>query len=147
MNFEELGRIPIKDDSLLHFAGGLLGFESNQSFALVTVDDMKPFQWLIGMDEPGVSFMVIDPYLVVPDYSLTLDDETLTRVKAKSHDEIVVYAIATLQVGESGNVTVNLKAPVLINPAARTGAQIHLRDSRHDTRHPIGVGTEVRASA
>jgi flagellar assembly factor FliW len=146
MNFNELGRIPIKDDSILNFPNGLFGFENNRRFALVTVDEMKPFQWLVGVDEPGITFMMVDPYLVDQDYGLELDRETLAQVKATAPEEVVVYAIATLHTNEP-SMTVNLKAPLVVNPAARSGAQIHLRDARYGTRHPIGVQKEVRATA
>jgi flagellar assembly factor FliW len=145
MNLDKLGRIPIKDDSILTFAEGLFGFETDRRFALVTIDEMKPFQWLVGVDEPGINLIVVDPYLVDQSYTVTLDSKTLAQVKAKTPEEVVVYAIATAGTGESA--TVNLKAPVLINPAARCGAQIHLHDDRYGTRHPIGAGNEVRASA
>lgn len=89
MNFNELERIPIKDDSNLKFPNGLFGFEKNRRFALVAVDEMKPFQWLVGVDEPGITFMMIDPYLVDQDDGLELDRETPAQVKATAPEEVV----------------------------------------------------------
>ena len=139
------GGVLIREESVLNFPDGIPGFESAKRFALVTVEELKPFVWLAALDEPAVWFLLVDPRLADPDYAPGLDPAALARLGARRPEEVVLFAMAAFKAGEAG-VTVNLKAPVAIHPEARRGAQILLPDPRLGTRHPIAPRRAAHAA-
>ena len=78
----------------LHFASGLLGFEANKQFELISDDELNPFQWLNGIDADQ-SFLVIQPAFAVENYTVELSDDDVAMLGLQNQADAVVICIAT----------------------------------------------------
>ncbi len=120
----------------LHFTGGLLGFETNKQFELISDDELKPFQWLKGMDADQ-SFLVIPPAFVVVNYSVEISDDDVALLGIRSPEDARVICIATYHPNET--VTVNLKGPIIFNQQTGEARQIvPLNATELSISHPMG---------
>ena len=126
----------VETGSELYFASGLLGFEMNKQFELITDPELSPYQWLKGMDADQ-SFLVIPPSYVVENYSIDLADEDVALLGLEIPNDAVVLNIATYHVDET--VTVNLKGPIVYNTNTKAARQIVPRnDADLSLAHPVG---------
>ena len=92
------------------------------------------FLWLVSLDDPELAFAVTDPRTIFPGYCPKVDAQARARVEAEEHDELEILAVATVRDGEA---TLNLAAPVVVNPRSRRGAQVVLEDEAVSARTPL----------
>jgi flagellar assembly factor FliW len=129
------GEIDADARQLVRFPAGLLGFENFKDYILLD-SRQKPFFYLQSTDVPDLAFILIDPFLFRPDYSLDVDDESLGDIGVSQPNDVLVFAIVTVP-GEGGQVTANLMGPLIINKANRLGIQTILGDARWRVKHDI----------
>lgn len=129
------GTFQATEQDVIRIPGGVPAFESCTRYVLVGGHDMQPFTCLQGLDAPAPSFLVIDPKLVVSGYSMTLSPMDSRRLDAQSSDSLLWLAI--VHVGDDDHATVNLRAPIVVNPRRMVAIQALPHDSafRHD--HPL----------
>lgn len=123
------GEITIADEKLITFPEGIVGFPFLEKFALIhdAENENAPIMWLQSMDEPDFAMPVIEPNLVMENYNPTVDDEYLAPVGELAEDQI--YVLVTLTVPpEIEKMSVNLKAPIIINMANNQAVQIIVED-------------------
>ncbi len=129
------GEIEADERQLVSFPAGLLGFEKFKDYILLDARQ-KPFFYLQSIDVPDLAFILIDPFLFRPDYSLDVNDDSLGEIGISQPDDVLVFAIVTVA-GEGAAVTANLMGPLIINKANRLGMQSVLGDSRWRVKHDI----------
>lgn len=142
------GVIDIDPTRIVTFPRGFVGFPNWQRFVLLPHREDSPFWILQSVDEPALAFVVMDPREAVPDYVARVPAAHLADVAIESEVDVeraVVLALVTLRGGPSG-ATVNLKAPLIINPDRRLGIQVILEGSPYAIRHPI-VPTRAATAA
>jgi flagellar assembly factor FliW len=66
---------------------------------------------------------LLDPAFFVPEYQPELTAEHLASLGAEDPEDVDLYVVATLS---AGSPVVNLLAPILVNQATRTAAQVIL---------------------
>ncbi|HTS18822.1 MAG TPA: flagellar assembly protein FliW [Verrucomicrobiae bacterium] len=108
--------------NVIQFPSGLLGFEQLKKFALVGRTQEAPFLWMDGPEDSRISFIVVPPRQLVPDYQPDLADEDVKFLGLKSPNDALVLTIVTI----SGprRATINLKGPLVINARTRIGKQV-----------------------
>lgn len=131
-----LDRLAAESDHVVSFPQGLPGFERCQHFVLVESPDLDPLRCLRAVTGPRATFVAIDPGLVVPGYRVLVSEAERARLGANQDDPLVPLALVT--VAEDGTATVNLRAPVVINPSQMIGCQILPDDTTYPLRHPLG---------
>lgn len=114
---------------------GLPGFETCRRFLLLTSPTLDPLTCLQGLDEPKPSFLVVDPRFVDPEYSCCLDDLQRRRLGATPDTPLLWLAI--VRVASEGGSTVNLRAPLVVNPGKMCGLQLLAGHDGYDTNHPL----------
>lgn len=125
------GCVEVSHQRLIVLSQGLIGFPSLTRFVAIESDKGSVFRWWQSVDAPDTAFVVFDPFCIVPDYDLRglevewedlgVDDPALRQVVV-----VVTVLGPTLE-----SVTLNLAAPILINPTTRQGRQIVLPDERY----------------
>jgi flagellar assembly factor FliW len=139
------GVIQIAEDRVIHFPKGLLGFSQCKRYCLLEPGEEACFFWLQSLDEPGLAFVVTDPSLFVPDYSVPIRPEQMSDMKLAKLDDAQVFAIVNKV---ENQLTGNLQGPLVINTVTREGEQMVLAEKRWTTRHPLlRVGEPARATA
>ena len=63
----------ISEQQIFAFEPGLGGFESLRRYALIAEED-SPLEWLQSLDDPDVSFALLEPFMFRPDYVFELPD-------------------------------------------------------------------------
>ena len=120
---------------ILSFPEGLPGFEQSRRFIVLSSLSMAPVQCLHAIDGPSATFLAIDPRLVLPNYRCTLTPADRVRLGATEKTSLVWLAMIVL--ADSGEATVNLRAPVVINPSRMVGFQVVPSNSLYPLRHPL----------
>lgn len=131
------GTVSVSEKQIINIADGLFGFEAYKKFALID-SEYAPFIWLQSIEEQSLAFLIVDPFLVCPDYEADIDDESLKKLGVETPEDILVMVIITIPADNSG-VTANLAGPLVINKRNNKCAQVILSDNRWVTKFRIGA--------
>jgi len=132
VNNSQLGTITITPDKIATFPEGLIGFEELKRFAIINLPEYEPFQWLLSIDDPEITFPIISPILVVEKYEPEISRAETYNLGDFKDEDLLLYAIVTIR-PELKKVTANLKGPIIINQKQRLGQQIVLQDDKYST--------------
>jgi flagellar assembly factor FliW len=117
---------------------GILGFEQIKNYALLANPDEKPFAWLRVADNKSLAFVVIDPFVVMPDYAPNIPKADVEFLELKDPGDALLLGIVTLH--RQGRATMNLKGPVVINRHTHTGKQVIIANAAdYSVEHPLPV--------
>ncbi|MBR4450066.1 MAG: flagellar assembly protein FliW [Treponema sp.] len=130
-----MGIVSIDETQIVEFPHGLFGFEDYHRYAVIEAE-YQPFYWLQSLDESSLAFIMVDPFLIVADYELDIDDKTLLEIGLDSPQDVILFSIVTIP-ADGGPVTANLQGPVVINRRNNQALQVILSDSRWTTKHNI----------
>jgi flagellar assembly factor FliW len=131
------GVFSVEARSVIHFPDGMPGFEQNRRFVLLTSPELAPLHVLHHLEGPAASFLAVDPRLVLPDYRAVLAASDCVRLGALDDEPLVWLALVT--VDETHGPSVNLRAPVVVNPSRMVGCQVVPHNSLYPLRHPIAL--------
>jgi flagellar assembly factor FliW len=123
-------------ETIIQFEEGLIGFSDCKSFVLMEKDDIAPFRRLQSIDRPEVGFLVIDPSLIVADYSALIPRREWESLSVNKPSDGIALAICIIG-PSSVESTGNFQAPLIINYRTMTGKQVILTESRLTSRHPL----------
>ena len=140
------GSIEVPDEEQIELRRGLLGFEQLRRFVHIEMTDEAPFGWLQSLDDPEIAFVVANPALFFPAYSIEIDPRELGEVKPDPNDRLLVLGICTIP-ENSAEATMNLQGPVVINTASRKGKQLVLNRSDYATQHRLAEGDQSSTKA
>lgn len=135
---KRFGSINVKEDRVLTFEGGLMGFSELEKFVLVDdqVDPSLPFKWLISIEEPEYGFLVTDPGIFFKDYVFDLSEEDRAAINANTEDDVSVITLLTIP-ADPKMITANLRGPLVINWKTLKGKQVVLDSTGYATKHYI----------
>ncbi len=122
------GVIPIEERQIVSFPLGLYGFEGHREFALLD-SDTPPFYWLQSMESREVAFILVNPYVIVPEYVLDISEDDLDTIENPAPEDLLVFAIVTIP-AERRDMSCNLQGPVIIHRDRRIGRQSISLDQR-----------------
>lgn len=130
------------DLPVLEFADGIPGFPGATRFVLVRLDESGLVLDLQSLDDPAARFVVVPSVAFFPDYAPEIDDITAVRLGLAASDTAPADALVLLMVtvGDSlAESTANLMAPIVVNTAAQTAAQVVLDDPSLPLRAPLAA--------
>lgn len=130
------GPLEVEEDKVLAFPEGLYGFEGLRRFVLIETAAGAPWKWLQSLEDGDICFVVLDPLVVEPGYSPSLSEADLERVGLAREGEAALLVLAVVP-EDLTRMTVNLRAPLVLNPVARRGCQVVLPDDRYAIKHPV----------
>ncbi|HLH52265.1 MAG TPA: flagellar assembly protein FliW [Verrucomicrobiae bacterium] len=117
---------------------GILGFEQLTDYLLVANPGEEPFLWLQVKDEAALAFVVVNPFIVAPDYHPDLPQADVDFLGISDPEDVALFNIVTLHAG--GRATVNLKGPIAINRHTMVGKQVVLANAAdYPVEHPLPV--------
>lgn len=120
----------------LKFPSGLLGFETIKDFDFLSVPGEEPFVRLKARGEPAISFLVIAPFEVLPDYQPDIPPEDVSFLGLTSPQDAFLLNIVTLRLKERS--TVNLKGPIVVNRHTMVAKQVVLANAaQYSVQHPL----------
>ena len=120
---KQFGEIEFEQDSIINFTEGILGFEDQKRFLLISEKEGF-FFWLTSVDEPELIFPLFSINLLKENFNDSGDLEPFGIVKLDKDPE---------------NVSINLRAPVFINHENKTGYQKIMDDENYPVDYPLFV--------
>ena len=131
-----LGEVEAYPESFITLQEGLIGFEDHNEFVLLELADYEPFRWLLSYTDPGLSFPLLDPKPLIPGYEIKLQESEKQLLGLEENEEPKIYVIASID-DEGNQVTVNLRAPLIVNARNQRARQVVLSDGRWEIQHPL----------
>jgi flagellar assembly factor FliW len=133
----EVGGIEPQAKDIISFPEGVPGFEACRRFVVLSCDGTEAYQCVQGLDASRPAFLVTDPASVLPGYRLQLNPADRRRLDVQEGDTLAWLAIVTI--GADDSLTVNLRAPLVINPRLMVGFQVMPHDCLYPLRHPLSL--------
>ena len=131
----KFGTLELDPDAILVFPDGLIGFEDQQHWVLLSESNSDTVGWLQSLDDPGLAFCVVTPGAFVADYILKVHRRELDALPWAREDRSLVLGLVS---HHGSYLTMNLRAPLLINLDRYVGRQVICSDDR-SLRHPLPV--------
>ncbi len=141
-----LGEVEIREDDIIVFPDGILGFEECRKFILLDIPENEFFKILQDVERGYVSFIVTDPWKFKTDYDMEVPDSELLKINIREKEQIAMLNIVTLSdVFEKS--TMNLLAPIIMNTENRIGKQYVLNNVSYSTKQSLFVKAEDNTNA
>lgn len=124
------GEIDIAEDKIIVLEDGMIGFPDMKHFTLIFDEEKKgrgKIMWLQSMDDPQTAFPVMDPTIIKEDYSPTINEELLKPLGELTGENTFVLTTVTVPKNIE-EMSINLKAPIVINVDTNKAAQIIAED-------------------
>ncbi|MDE7037346.1 MAG: flagellar assembly protein FliW [Lachnospiraceae bacterium] len=138
INAKYFGSISYEENQSISVPGGLIGFEAYTRYLPIPFqeedDSMISLQ---SLDDETLSFILMNPFRIFPDYTPEISGQDLRELGAESPDDISYYVVSTIRETVAGS-TVNLKAPLAVNALNRRAKQIILDQPEYTFRHALG---------
>ena len=138
INAKYFGPVSYEPKEAIHIINGLLGFESYTEYLPLSFhegdDSLISLQCL---DDETLSFILMNPFGIFPDYAPDLSSQELKELGADRIEDISFYVIAVIR-DTAAESTVNLKAPLVVNALNRQAKQIILNQPEYTFRHVLG---------
>lgn len=133
------GELELDEKKLIRFENGIIGFPELSDFVLIHDEEKgngAGIKWLQSVQEPGFAMPVMDPLVLVPDYNPVVEDEHLKAVGELKTDDMLVLVTVTVP-KELKQMSINLKAPIIINAAERKACQVITEDDAYKVKFPV----------
>ncbi len=134
------GEVEIEDSKIINFPNGIIGFPDLTKFTLIHDDEdesgKNTIRWLQSVDEPGFAMPVIDPLVVCPDYSPSVDESKVAEIGDVKDEDVLILVTVTVP-HDLTKMTVNLMGPFVINTESMKGVQTIVENSDYPVKFPI----------
>jgi len=139
------GEIEIDESKVIDMRGGIIGFEHLKKYILHIKDEKNPFWWFQSLDNSEIAFVVINPFIAKADYEPVIDDNDTKLLEIEGIEDVVLLTIVTI-CQTPFSVSVNLRAPIVVNAKKKIAKQVVLEDPTYPVRYNLtkpGSGDEV----
>lgn len=141
---ELLGRITIPEEDVITLPEGLLGFPEQKHYIIATLLDYPHFSCLQCVDDPDISFIAVDPRMIIEDYQLVLSDADKQDLQLQDINTALILVMVVLH-PDPQNITANLMGPIVINPDRKIGKQIVITNSQYSLKYKLYSQTAPKA--
>ena len=128
------GEIDVDESKIIDMRGGILGFEHLKKYILHMQDEKNPFWWFQSLDDGKVAFVVINPFIAKADYEPIIDDNDTKLLEIENAEHVVLLAIVTI-LQNPFSVSVNLRAPIVVNTEKKIAKQVVLEDQTYPVQY------------
>lgn len=132
-----VGEITVEEKDIVVFKQGLPGFERLRKFAVIALEDTRPIQWLVSLEDKEVSLPVIDPWMVRYDYHLDIPKNIVEYLNITKEDKVFIITVIRIPDSKPDTMTVNLAAPIIINLDNNKALQYIPEKSEYQLRHLV----------
>lgn len=122
------------ENDIIVFEKGIPGFESLKKFIHFPLEENEVFSILHSVEDESVGLVVVSPFFSIKEYEVNLKEEIIKELEIEKEEDVLVLNTVTIS-EDISNVTVNLKAPIIINIRKKTGEQIILDNPDYAIKH------------
>lgn len=134
INTARFGKINVVPNTTWNFASPILGFNDCKQF-IALAEENGHFEFIQSVEDEHLTFILTDPFLFCPEYDFNLDKHWLDLLQIEKEEQIVVRSIVTVR--SASDISINLRAPIILNADTLRAAQIVLDNSEYGPRYPI----------
>jgi flagellar assembly factor FliW len=121
------GTVEIEVDDILLFPQGVIAFEDCRHWVLLADAENPALAWLQSVSREEVALPVVSPRRFAPGYSVHVARGQLVPLEFSQFDQAYVLSVISQS---DGDLTLNLKAPLIINLDRRLGRQVITSDEQ-----------------
>jgi flagellar assembly factor FliW len=132
----KFGDLEIPENNIINMEKPILGFEHLKKYCLIEREDCEPFLWFQSIEEPSVSFLVVNPIIFYPDYRIEVNPKEIEELQVHDVRKVETYVIVTIP-QEPTQLSVNLQGPILINTETCLAKQLVMVNSSYHVKHFI----------
>lgn len=125
-----------EEKDVISFPKGLPGFDNLKRFIIFPVEDNEIFSVLHSIEDENIGFVLVSPFDLIDDYEFEIENEVIDRLRITNKEDILVQNIVTLN-STLEKITINLRAPIIINIKENLGEQIILNNEKYLIKYPI----------
>lgn len=125
-----------EEKDILRFDEGLIGMPQLRRMVLIHYSEIAPLLLLCSLDQPDVTFLVLEANVHFPAYGPRFSAHLRTQLGLAEEEAPVLLTTVTIAPEWTAS-TVNLRAPLVIAPTSMRGAQVVLTDSRYELAEPL----------
>lgn len=115
------GHVAIEPEDILFFRNGLIGFESARHWVLLADADNGAVAWLQSIQRPEIALPVVSPRRFAPEYQVRLEPADVENLQLTAGEQAYVLGVVSR---DGDTLTLNLRAPLVINLDRRIGFQV-----------------------
>lgn len=131
------GEIEVNEEKTIRFETGIVGFPELKDFLLIHDSEKEAsISWMQSVQEPAFAMPVINPLYVLTSYNPEIEDELLTPLDNLQPENMLVLVTITVP-SEITNMTINLRAPIVINGENRKACQVIAEGEQYAVKYPI----------
>lgn len=137
INAKYFGTVSYTAKDSIHIINGMIGFESYTDYLPIPFSEYDDAMIsLQSLEDESLSFILLNPFGIFPDYNPVIAPEDLEELGAESEADISFYVTSVIlnSVAES---TVDLRAPLAVNGFNRKAKQIILDNPNYTFRHTL----------
>jgi len=134
------GEVSYDETKVVSFPNGILGMPGQGKFFVASFpsEKMEKFQVLQSLVDNEVSFALV----ALNTLGALIDDSDLEEVRnvleMKTEDMLVMLIVSIQKTPSGARLSVNLRAPLFIDTANKSGYQIVLANSKYPVQHFLG---------
>ena len=129
------GVLSVQPQDEIVFEQGLIGLEDCKRWVVLTDSNNGALGWLQNLEQGHIALGVVSPRRFVPEYQLRVDRADLRALSLTTVRDAEVVVIASRQ---PDGLTLNLRAPLVINVEKRLGCQVIAKDE-HPVQFPLDL--------
>jgi flagellar assembly factor FliW len=121
---KDLGMLEIDEKDIVTFEKGLIGLGDLKEFAVLKGDENGIFYWLQSLSDSNVRLVLMDTSKFISDYRPIGENDVISEIgDFSSLEDLLIYNITVIPKNFM-DITVNLKAPIVINKKTNKAYQM-----------------------
>lgn len=136
INTTRFGIVKYRADYIVHFRDGMVGFPDLKHYVLVESPQMPLVLWLQSVDDASVAFPLIEPQLVRKSYQFNMNPADESMIGYTEGAKTKAFLVMTIP-AQAEQMTVNMRAPVVVNLDKSCAGQVILQDKTLAVREGI----------
>lgn len=130
------GTFTYNEEDIIIFKKGIMGLENLKKFIIADIKENPVFKILQSIEDEAVGLIIISPFEVKNNYEVELKENLTENLSISSQKEVILYNTVTVN-SDVHKITVNLKAPIVINMDKKLGEQIIIDKEEYKIKHPL----------
>jgi flagellar assembly factor FliW len=129
------GDLHIDDNDIFIFNEGIPAFEGHKEWILIGNDE-NPIKWLQSLYDGAIALPVIPPDVIMNGYNARISKQELESIGMETPDDLVLLLVVSIP-SSPRDMTVNLRAPLVIHRKKRIGRQIIAENEEYAVRQRL----------
>lgn len=133
----QFGVMDIDEEQIYTMPTGMPGFPGTKRFVIIERQEIWPFCCYQCLDEPELSFYIMNPHLFEANYHVDLPYAAKEIGWEEEITDIGVYVIVNTSAGIPDKITANLMGPLLVHAKRREAVQFVLHEGKYSHQTPV----------